>query len=429
MKINTKLIPSQTKNLLDIAFDIGKDRLYYYGEVPIEGNAVDCFEGDFQNRNQTVEEELRKLNSFANTKGYSGLRIICEPTGGFERRLLQYARKCKHSSAYVNPEAVYKMQVVQSNDYNKTDKKDPKTIYLLAKLNKVLHQRNLQGPWLVLRECNVRYERLEKRMVELKNRIYRVLRQLFCELSFSKDWIFEGKAAESVVDAYGLNPYRILASGKTRVRKKLLKLEVKENTIRRLLEDATVSVLQELDGAFIEFLEEDLRMEFDQLKYTQRMMLETREKMISLLDGLSEKREVRIEPKKDLISPFMLSRIIAETGPLDDFVNIQQLYRYGGLNIRQKESGKFKGQNKLSKKGRPLLRKVLNQAILARVTKKGLYGEYYHGKKETGMMGPKAMVSVSRKMLKMLFGIHRSKEEYDASRVFISQSEYLKEAA
>jgi hypothetical protein len=51
------------------------------------------------------------------------------------------------------------------------------------------------------------------------------------------------------------------------------------------LEDATVSVLQELDGAFIEFLEEDLRMEFDQLKYTQRMMLETREKMISLLDG------------------------------------------------------------------------------------------------------------------------------------------------
>lgn len=197
MKLHTKLTAVQTENRLDIAFDVGRDRLYFYGEVPAAGNAVDCFEDDFPNRNQAVCTQLEKLATFASERGYEGLQIICEPTGGFERRLLRFARKAGHRTAYVNGESVHKAQVIESNDTNKTDQKDPRTIYLLARMGKVLTQRNLEGPWLVLREYNVRVERLEARIIEQKNRIYRILRHLFCEIG-RVTWVDLSRLVRSV---------------------------------------------------------------------------------------------------------------------------------------------------------------------------------------------------------------------------------------
>lgn len=429
MKITTTLLTAQTENLLNVSFDVGKDRLYYYSELPGPGNSLDTVEHNISNRNQSVMKELDRLDELSRSRGYEGLRIICEPTGGFERRLLRIARGRGHRTAYVNGESVHKLQVVQSNDANKTDLKDPKTIFLLAKLGKTLKARNLSGPWLVLREYNVRCERLEARTIELKNRIYRILRHLFCELSFKKDWLFDSKAALGLCETYGFNPYRMLRCGAKRVTARLQREGLKNNTIRRLLEDARVSTLQEIEPGLIEFLEDDLRMEYAQLKQCQAQMARAREAMIEILNQLRESGEVSIQPQKGLISPFLLARIMGETGPLDDFRNIRQLLRYAGMNLKQKQSGHFEGQNKLSKKGRPLIRKLLNQTIIARVTKKGLYGTYYHKKKEGGMIGPKAMVSVSRKYLKLLFGLHKSSAEYDASRVFISESEFIERAA
>jgi transposase len=424
MNIQTKLTAFQSENRLDVAFDVGKDRLYFYGEIPGPGNAVDCFQDDFANRNEAVIDHLQRLNDFATQRGLQGLRIICEPTGGFERRLLRFARKAGHRTAYVNTESVSKAQVIESNDSNKTDLKDPKTIFLLAKMGKVLTHRALEGDWMVLREYNTRVERLEARTVELKNRIYRLLRHLFCEISFKKDWLFNSQAAQLVVEAYGLNPYRMVQSGDKSVRDNLLRLGVKNKTISRLLSDAKISVLQDLDPDLLAFYEDDLRYEFEQLKDTQQHMAQTRIAMVRILDRLIEKKQVRITPQTGLISSFMLARIIGETGPLDDFQQIQQLYRYAGMNIRQRRSGTFCGQDKLSKKGRPILRKLLNQAVLPRITKKGLFGDYYHRKKDKGMIGPKATVAVARKFLKMLFGLQRSEQPFNSKRVFTSKNDF-----
>lgn len=67
-------------------------------------------------------------------RGYEGLRIICEATGIYHRRLLHTARQHGCLTCLISGEATYKSQVIQSNDYNKTDKKDPKTILLVYRL-------------------------------------------------------------------------------------------------------------------------------------------------------------------------------------------------------------------------------------------------------------------------------------------------------
>jgi len=115
----------------------------------------------------------------------------------------------------------------------------------------------------------------------------------------------------------------------------------------------------------------------------------------------------------------MLSRIVAETGPLSDFRTVKQLMRYAGLNLLERQSGKYKGQLKISRRGRSALRDVLNRLSLPLTTRKGLYGAYYHRKREVDRMpGDKAMTCVMRKFLKMFFGWYRSGEAFDVSRVF-----------
>lgn len=82
------------------------------------------------------------------------------------------------------------------------------------------------------------------------------------------------------------------------------------------------------------------------------------------------------------------------------------------------------GRRRISKKGRALLRKTLSQAVLPRVRKTDLYGVYYHGKKARGMPGQKAMMAVARKFLKLLWGLNRSQQDFNADRVFCCASQY-----
>jgi len=135
----------------------------------------------------------------------------------------------------------------------------------------------------------------------------------------------------------------------------------------------------------------------------------------------------RCDPKiphayKGVITTFHLARIIAETGPLSDFDSWRKLMRFAGYNLCERQSGKYRGKTKISKKGRRLIRKVLNLIIFPLITKKGLYGQYYHRKKET-MPGTKAMVAVSRHFLKMLYGLYRTGNEFNSERVFTCESQ------
>ncbi len=97
----------------------------------------------------------------------------------------------------------------------------------------------------------------------------------------------------------------------------------------------------------------------------------------------------------------------------------RMLLRYAGLNIQMRQSGQYRGQNRISKKGRPLLRKILGQVILPLVRRTGLYGDYYQ-RKRLSMPGRKAMIAVMRHFLRKLHGWYRSGQAFNAERYFSS---------
>ena len=134
-------------------------------------------------------------------------------------------------------------------------------------------------------------------------------------------------------------------------------------------------------------------------------------------------------PCKGVVTLRLLSRLVSEIGPPDDFRTLSQLMRYAGLNLCERQSGKWRGRTKISRRGRSELRYVLNLMAISLVGRKKLFGDYYWKKKETDKMpGQKANVCVMRKILKMFFGWYHSGEPFDRSRVFVIASEHVKAA-
>ena len=408
-------------NILNVAVDVSKSSLSYYAEL--EGTDVkECWEDSLRNRSEDIIAELAELSREARKRGYEGLRVICESTGVYHRRLLRTAREQGCLTALISGEATYKSQVIQSNDYNKTDKKDPKTILLVYRLGKRLVDRRLSGGWLVLRQLNLNYERVERELTQIKNRLHTALYDLFCDLSFKNQWIFNSVTAKDLARHYGFNPYRIVEEGRAKLHRRLKRDFLRKSTMDRIWENAIQSARMQQDSQVISWMEEEVKDLYTHLTYLQNNQHTIRYRMVEELERLHSKGELKLPPHAAPIGPFMLARVLAETGPLSDFKNIQKLWRYAGYNLRQKQSGVMQGTNRLSKKGRSRLRRCAMQACIKLVVRGQLFGDYYHEKKAQGMAGNKALVAVARRLLKLLHGIEKSGGQYDVQRVFDQSS-------
>jgi transposase len=124
-------------------------------------------------------------------------------------------------------------------------------------------------------------------------------------------------------------------------------------------------------------------------------------------------------PVARVVTSCGLARLFAELGPVSDFQSWRQIYRLAGLNLRERQSGRYVGQIKITHKGRAQLRRVAMQLVLPLVRSDALFGAYHaHKTKVQKMPGPKAMTAVARKFLKMIWGWYQSASEFDAARVF-----------
>ena len=425
MKTTKIASTAQLDSLLDVCFDISKAKLNVYFELGDQ-----AFDDVWPNTTRQIERKLRQCDRLAQEHGLRGLRVVREPSGGYEKKLLQTARRLGHLTAYVNGEAVAKFRVVETNDNGKTDIKDPHIISTLARLNKTLRVRDLPEEYLLMRKCGVLYEQADKCVTRVRGHLHRSLLELFSDYSFAKDFLYT-TSGRALVDKYGCNPYRIVRAGKKRFGKAMRRRapRIRQKTLDRLWDNAVTSARHQLTWDYADLLELQLRQHYEEFLLYSGRKAAFGEQLVSLLDRLREKDPKVPEPTPGVISPKNLARLIGETGPITDFEHWRMLLRYAGLNIQMRQSGQYRGQYRVSKKGRPLLRKILALIVLPLVRRKCLYGPYYHRKRET-MPGQKAMVAVMRHFLRKFHGWYRSGQAFDEQRYFTSISQFdLREAA
>jgi transposase len=425
MRISQTAQKIKLNQVMDISVDVHKDTLNFFFEAGGREYSDEC-----GNRTTVISKRLEAYHQIAAEHGMKSLRIICEPTGQYHNKLFRTARKMGFFTCFVNAESVAKFRVIETNDTGKTDTKDPRVIRTLGQLDKVIKHRMIPEEYMILRKLNKIYDEVDGAIISLRCRLDRLLVELFCDYSFKKDFLYTASGL-TLIEAYACNPYRIIEAGYegfcVRMRKGAPRIQ--KQTLRRLWEDAQSSVLNEQPEEYIETLEMHLQQLIKDWLEQIRRKEEMVRKMIEVLDRLRGK-DPKIPPSTPgVINDKNLARLLGETGSMSDFTNGRMLMRYGGLNIRMRQSGKYQGQNKITKRGRPLLRKVLQHIVLPLVKKGCLYGEYYYRKKEIDKMpGNKAMTCVARHFLKKFYGWYKSGEAFDQQRFFSCETQYRKAA-
>ena len=425
MKITQTAQKIKVNFVMDLSVDVHKDTLNFFFETKGKEYVDEC-----SNRTTVIQKKLKEYHEVALDHGIKTLRVICEPTGEYQNKLFRTARKMGFLTCFVNAESVAKFRVVETNDNGKTDTKDPRVIRTLGQLNKTIRHRMLDDDYLTLRKLNKVLDEVDEVKKEIRCRISKLLVEMFCDYSFKKDFLYipSGKA---LMEKFGCNPYRIVTAGYRRFCALMKKgaPRIRETTLQRLWDDAESSALNEQPEVYIEVIETQLKQLMEDYWRNQDRSEAVIEKMIAILNRLRARDPNIPKAVKGVINDKHIARLLGETGPLGDFTSWRMLMRYAGLNIRMRQSGRYSGLNKITKKGRSLLRKVLQRIVFPLVRQNCLYGPYYHRKKEGDKMpGNKIITCVSRHFLRKFYGWYKSGEAFDQQRFFSCETQYRKAA-
>jgi transposase len=104
--------------------------------------------------------------------------------------------------------------------------------------------------------------------------------------------------------------------------------------------------------------------------------------------------------------------LVAETNGFAAFENIKQLTSYAGLDVCIKESGKWKGKSKISKRGNSYIRKALFMPSLSKISHDPSTKKFFENLKQKKGIGMMATIAVERKLLGLMFSLWKKEEMY-----------------
>ena len=426
MKVSQIKQEINSEKVLDVAFDVGKDKLNVVFEI---GNLR--YVDEFRNRSNPIHTKLMEYRRLAKEHEFETLRILCEPSGGYERALLKIAHQLGLHTNFVGGEASSKFRMVVHGDPGKSDERDSQPLLAIASEGKLLTHRVLPAEYELLRELNREYDWVSDNRVKVRCEIHALLVRLFPDLPVASDFLYE-VGGRAMAREYGWNPRRIVAGGPEKLAKclKTACRSVRQKTIAKIFHAAWQSAVYHEEASRVsDYVTERLQQRYEEIGRLDRQRQDLCSRLEEVYLQLREKDPKLPQAVAGVIKLYMLARIVGETGPLSDFLTIRKLYRFAGLNLCRRTSGKYIGKTKISRKGRVPLRRILGRAVLPLVSKGGLYDAWYHGPDGKTKKGSKGMAALMRKFLKLLFGWYRSGREFDFKRVFTSASEYVIPAA
>jgi transposase len=330
-----------------------------------------------------------------------------ESTGVYAEPFVHYLRDKPVKVIQVNPMHTKRMKELEGNSPGKTDRKDPKVIADVMELGHGLSVVIPEGAAAELRRLSQARERSTKRRTALYNQLHDLVFLFFPEfLQVMKD--LKTRSAQYLLH-HCPTPQEIRSLG----------LEALGAILRKVSRGKLAPErAQALDKAAQESVG---------LKEGQRGILLEMGHLLSELDLLEGfihqlEREMactlhQIPCSRSLLSLKGIGKItaaglIGEVGDFKKFPTASEVEKLAGLDLFEISSGKHKGNRHISKRGRPLLRKLLYFAAMNTVRTGGVMHAPYQRHLERGMPKIKALVAISRKLLRILFALVRDHSEY-----------------
>lgn len=290
----------------------------------------------------------------------------------------------------------------------KTDPKDAQTIADLVAQGKFVAFPFLRPAYAELRYLTSARDRLSLLRSAAVSRLRSTLQPVFPEFEriFTR---VDKPTAMAVLKAFP-GPDDLLTAPKRRVLDVLRKasrghLGVK--TYDALVEAARASVaLPGAQGA----LKGEVRLLLAQISFYSKQIRALEEHMIETMRDLPEAECLLTIPG---VAPVSAALFLGLIGDPQAYESSRQVLRLAGLALVEHSSGVHRGQKRISKRGRPLLRKQAFMLALRSVRKDGIFREQFEAMLErNGGKRKKAVVSLSRYMLRLMFSIARDQRRY-----------------
>ena len=398
-EIRTKKLRMINEKTLLVTVDIGQVINAGYCRCP-DGYEVKPFE--FYNNGRGFNSFWIVISKIKELKNLDEIVVGFESTGSYGEPLLHYLRARSVTLVQVNPMHTKRIKELHGNSPNKTDKKDPKVIADIIALGHSLTHVVPEGAAAELRRLTHARERSMERRTALLNQLQDLVFILFPEFVQVMKGI-KTRSARYLLRHYPM-PHDIVRHG----------VDALEITLRKVsrgrLDKKRAQELYEgaCHSAGITQGRESILIEIREIVY----LLEAVERFIDKLEEGMVKYLTQIPYSTSILSlkgigEVTAAGIIGEVADFNKFDTIREITKLAGLDLFEISSGKHKGKRRISKRGRPLLRKILYYAALNTVRKGGeLYGTYQRHL-EKGMVKTKALIAVARKLLGIIFALVR----------------------
>ena len=398
---NTKNVNGQT---LVVAVDIGKSVHYGYFRAPM-GEEVKRF--PFSNTHRGFQEFWQKLSQFQRQQGLKECVIGFESTGPYAEPLFHYLRNQEVKLVQINPMHTKRLKELTGNSPNKTDRKDPRVIADVISLGHALTLVVPEGAAAELRRLIHARERAMKRRTALFNQLHYLMAVVFPEfLELMKK--ISTKTAMYLIKNHP-TPQHIVAMGLESLRKVLKKMscgKITEERARRLFEAAqeSIGIREGQPGILIE-----IRYLISAVEEENGFIADLEKQMCFCLNQIPYSHSI-LSIKG--IGKITAAGLIGEVGDFRKFKTIAEITKLAGLDLYEISSGKHKGQHRISKRGRSLMRKLLYFAVVNMIRSHGLLHKPWQQMVQRGMPTMKAMVALSRKLLRVIFALARDNTIY-----------------
>jgi transposase len=136
---------------------------------------------------------------------------------------------------------------------------------------------------------------------------------------------------------------------------------------------------------------------------------------------VDEELRVRVEKVEKVkgLGLITIITILCETNGFLTFSSIKQVVSYAGMDVVMKESGKYKGKTKISKKGNARIRQCLYMPALSAMRyEPNIKMLYSRVVERNPTMKKKGVVAAMRKLLVLTFVLWKKNEEYDVNYVW-----------
>jgi transposase len=345
-----------------------------------------------------------------------------ESTGPYAEPLVHYLRNKPVKIVQVNPMHTKKMKEVNDNSPLKTDDKDPRVIADIIRLGHALTIVIPEGHAAYLRRLNNARERHTKERTALFNQLQQLVFLLFPEFkTVMKD--IKIKTARYILKQYTA-PETIgtifkEALGEEMRKKSMGKFGIKDAEVLISLAQGTVGIKEGMAGLIL-----DIKHILMQLETIEGFVAEIKSEMERTLKEIPYSIKLISINGLGIVS---VAGLIGEVGDFMKFTTQSEIMKLAGLDLYEISSGKRKGERRISKRGRSLLRKILYYAAIQTIRKNGIMCEYYANLTSRGMKRMMALVAVSRKLLRIIFAIVRDDSEYKAD--YVLTRKVIKKAA